>query len=382
MPDYSIKEITIIGGGASATNEFEAPGDYQVSVLIDYSPPKGATFRRVHAIVRDRRLAIFPWNHVAKHEYNAFPLLATVHGVGAAIENNQVYGGEGEPTGLRIEEMLNLPNVYAKAPRLKPPRLPSGQSIDPLAGPTKTRVDPDAPYAAYREPRFGLSNGQILVEGSDGQIHAADPPAGPAPDAPVDPIVRFMEMLRPMIEEMAKLTAIPVQIVPEEPEWVKRLTGGVPVTRVDIKSPTTVTEVRNVTTGGKSPADLDAAMNRAHREHRRAGPFECEVKPVDDEELQRGPGGVLDRRPPSFMRLQNTADRRERMVQIRVTDDEFREMIVWQIQQALSDSNMHDMETAIAPAAIERAAADAFRRIFSEIRTGDVITGRNVGSAP
>lgn len=96
----------------------------------------------------------------------------------------------------------------------------------------------------------------------------------------------------------------------------------------------------------------------------------------------RGVPAVRDRRPTSFMRLQSTVDRRDRMVQIRVTDDEFREMIVWHFRQALSDSNMHDMEAAITPAAIERAADDAFRRIFSEIRTGQVITGRNVGSAP
>ena len=307
MTDYSIKEITIIDGGVNKISEFEAPGDYQVSVLIDYAPPVGALYRRVHAIVRDRRLAIFPSSFIPEHEKDTFPLLGTVYGVNAAIARGQVYGGPGGlPTKLRIEEMLNLPNLYAKAPVLKPPRLPLGQKIDPVEGKTKTKtqVDPDAPYAAYKEPsaREILESGSFAYETRDGQVHVV-----PAPEAPADPIVQFMEMLRPMIEEMAKLTAIPVQIVPEEPEWVKRLTGGVPVTRVDIKPPTPVTEVRNVTVGGQSPVDIEATVNRAHRRHRGdREPGAPLVTPVGGENLATSAShaGVYTRGPgESWVRI-------------------------------------------------------------------------------
>ena len=201
MPDYSIKEIALITGGADAIHEFESPGDYEVSVHIDHSPLPGDLFRRVRALVRDRRLAVFPSSLVGKDEVDIYPLLGTVRGVHEALANNQHFGGDGGlPTGLRLEEALNLPNVYAQAPRAKPPKLPDGQKVgQTLYEDPKPQVRPGAPYAAFQEHDGGPVR--------DGQAIAADGTL-----LPKDPIERFLDALTPMIQKMAERTAIPVTV--------------------------------------------------------------------------------------------------------------------------------------------------------------------------
>lgn len=76
--------------------------------------------------------------------------------------------------------------------------------------------------------------------------------------------------------------------------------------------------------------------------------------------------------------ITGVADRRVRLL----TDDEFRELIIWHLCEAMRDGALHHVDTFIPTDAVQRIADDAFRRIFSEIRNEVVVTGRDVGTAP
>ena len=247
-------------------------------------------------------------------------------GVNAAITNNQVYGGEGEPVGLRIEEMLNLPNVYAKAPVLKPPKLPDGQKIDDAQKKITTRG---------KSPAWEDVAGIVHHENLD-----------PKPD----PIERFLTMLDPLIKKMAETTAIPVQVQ-------------------------TVPKVSDAGHFMEQVEQARAIVELLRGEDGRGVPAR---KETDWEALAySGPT-----RNGSLMAIRTSADRRERRVRLNLIDDEFRELVVWHMRQAMKDGTLHYMDASITASAIRKIADEAFRRIFSEIRTGTVITGRDVGEAP
>lgn len=328
MNDLSIKEIVLITGGADAIREHEYPGDYEVSVLIDFMPLPGNLFRRVRALVRDRRLAVFPATLVARVEINVYPLLGTVRGVNEALANNQGFtGGGGLPTGLRLEEAINLPNLYAQAPRMKPPKLPDGQKLQ---------------TGAHEVATGGES---IAWEDVAGIVHHEN--LDPKPD----PIERFLTMLEPLIKKMAETTAIPVQ----------------------------VTTVPGVDSFGPLMGQVDQMV--ATRDRLLRGEDGCGVparKEADGEALaDSGPT-----RNGSLMELRTSADRRERRVRLNLIDDEFRELVVWNMRQAMRDGTLHYMDASITASAIRKIADAAFCWIFSEIRNGTVITGRDVGEAP
>ena len=340
MPDYSIKEVVLITGGADAIREHEQPGDYEVSVLIDHAPLPGDLYRRVRALVRDRRLAVFPASLVAKDEIDVYPLLGTVRGVHEALANNQSFGGDGGlPTGLRLEEMLNLPNLYALAPRIHPPVLPAGQPVG-VGGPTdpKTHVRPDAPYAAFQPLGHGgpVRDGRVI--GADGTLF----------DLPKDPIERFLDALTPMIEKMAELTAIPVT-VEHKPASA---TGHT----VEMSEP------------GELSKKIDQTIAQRDR-IMRAGFFvrhSAAVEPVD-----------------LGSRIQLVTVGTDRRVRLDLTDDELREMLVWHFRQSMRAYIYRGSKgvEGIQVKDIERIADDAFRRVFSEIRNEVVVTGRDVGTA-
>ena len=328
MPNYSIKEITIIDGGADAMSEFEAPGDYQVSVLIDYDPPVGDLFRRVRALVRDRRLAVFPATLVGKDEVDIYPLLGAVRGVTVALANNQSLGGDGGlPTSLRLEEMLNLPNLYAQAPRIKPPKLPDGQKID------------DAQKITTRGKSPARENPASIVH------HIGEK---------TDPVERFLTMLEPLIKKMAETTAIPVQV-------------------------TTVRGTSDLGHLGLLTEKIDQMVATRDRLLRGEDGRGVPARKETDREALSYSGPT---RNGSLMAIRTSVDRRERRVRLNLIDDEFRELVVWHMRQAMKDGALHYMDASITASAIRKIADEAFRRIFSEIRSGVVVTGRDVGEAP
>ena len=335
MPDYSIKEIVLITGGADAIREHEYPGDYEVSVLIDFMPLPGDLFRRVRALVRDRRLVVFPATLVGKDEVDIYPLLGNVRGVTVALASNQNLGGDGGlPTGLRLEEMLNLPNLYAQAPQIKPPKLPDGQKVgQTLYEDPKLQVRPGAPYAAFRE----FDGGPV----HDGQAIAGD---GTLFQLPKDPIERFLDALTPMIEKMAELTAIPV-LVEHKPASAIDHTVQMP-----------------------EPGEFSKKVRQtlAQRDRiKKTGSFSAApVEPVD-----------------LGSRIQLVTVGTDRRVRLDLTDDELREMLVWHFREAMRNGALHYMDASITSSAIKKIADEAFRRVFSEIRSEVVITGRDVGMA-
>lgn len=325
MNDLSIKEIALITGGADAIREHEYPGDYEVSVLVDFMPLPGDLFRRVRAVVRDRRLAVFPATLVARDEINVYPLLGTVRGVNEALANNQGFtGGGGLPTGLRLEEAINLPNLYAQAPRIKPPKLPDGQKID------------DAQKITTRGKSPAWENPASIVH------HIGEK---------TDPVERFLTMLEPLIKKMAETTAIPVQ----------------------------VTTVPGVDSFGPLMGQVNQMVATRDRLLRREDGCGVPARKEADWEALADSGPT---RNGSLMELRTSADRRERRVRLNLIDDEFRELVVWNMRQAMRDGTLHYMDASITASAIRKIADAAFRRIFSEIRNGTVITGRDVGEAP
>lgn len=342
MPDYSIKEIVLITGGADAIREHEYPGDYEVSVLVDFMPLPGDLFRRVRALVRDRRLAVFPATLVGKDEVDIYPLLGTVRGVTVALANNQSLGGDGGlPTSLRLEEMLNLPNLYANAPTIKPPKLPDGQKVgQTLYEDPKLQVRPGAPYAAFQE----FDGGPV----HDGQAIAGD---GTLFELPKDPIERFLDVLTPMIQKMAEMTAIPVTV-----EY-----KNTPTYKVEMPDPAVA----------RLSKRIDETIARRDR-IKRTGSF-------GEVSVGRNKCEVADTDLGSAMELVTKGN--VRRVVLDITDDEFRELIIWHLREAMREGALHHVDTFITTDAVKRIADDAFRRIFGEIRNEVVVTGRDVGTA-
>lgn len=336
MPDYSITEIALITGGADAISEHEQPGDYEVSVLIDFMPLPGDLFRRVRALVRDRRLAVFPATLVGKGEVDIYPLLGTARGVNEAVANGQNFGGDGGlPTGLRLEETLNLPNLYANAPTIKPPKLPDGQRLGTPVDP-KLQVRPGATYAAFQEL-------DRVLRRSDGQVIGADGTLFSIP-TPKDPIERFLDALTPMIEKMAELTAIPVL--------------------VEHKPASAIDHTVQMPEPGELLKKIDQTLAQRDRIMRTGSFSAAPVEPVD-----------------LGSRIQLVTVGADRRVRLDLTDDEFRELIIWHLREAMREGALHHMDTFITTDAVKRIADDAFRRIFSEIRNEAVVTGRDVGTA-
>lgn len=321
MPDYSIKEVVLVTGGADAIREFECPGDYEVSVYIDFMQLFGA-FRRVRALVRDRRLAVFPATRVGKDEVDIYPSLGTVRGVNEALANNQYFtGGGGLPTGLRLEEAINLPNLYAQAPRIKPPKLPDGQKLQ---------------TGAHEVATGGES---IAWEDVAGIVHHEN--LDPKPD----PIGRFLDALTPMIEKMAELTAIPV-LVEHKPASAIGQTVDVDPVEFSKKVRQTLAQRDRIEKTGSFSA--------------------TPVEPVD-----------------LGSRIQLVTVGTDRRVRLDLTDDELREMLVWHFRQSMRAYIYRGSKgvEGIQVKDIERIADDAFRRVFSEIRNEVVVTGRDVGTA-
>lgn len=167
MPLPRIKHLQV-SMSTRMTNDFEKPGAYQVSVVLD---PDSTTSKQVRAVFCDDTLVVFPEIPVTEYQrkHEMFPVLATFPRTYSPAKD--AIHLIGVPYSAKLEMVTGWVGRLAQAPVIHPPK-------------------PEESDQAW--------------EDASGTIYHFD--QGP------DPIEKMMKAVEAMVTEMAKITATPLLV--------------------------------------------------------------------------------------------------------------------------------------------------------------------------